>query len=127
MTLAHADDVAAGHLAAFDRGEPGERYILADGFAPVRDILRIAVEEAGRGWVPPSMPVPVAKGLAAGGEGISRVIRRPPLLGRGQLHFLLWGARVDNSKAREKLGVEFRPWREGIPETVRWMAESGRI
>ncbi len=33
MTLVHADDVAAGHLAAFERGKPGERYILADGYA----------------------------------------------------------------------------------------------
>ena len=28
MTLVHVDDVAAGHLAAFDRGTPGERYLL---------------------------------------------------------------------------------------------------
>jgi dihydroflavonol-4-reductase len=127
MTLAHVDDVAAGHLAAFDRGEPGDRYILGDGFATSEEIATAAVEEAGRGWVPPTMPVPVAKGLAAAGEGISRVIRRPPLIGRGQLYFLLWQARVDNGKAREQLGVEFRPWRQGIGETVRWMAETGRI
>ena len=127
MTLAHVDDVAAGHLAAFERGAPGERYILGDGFAPMRDILRAAVAEAGRGWVPPPLPAPVAKAMAAGGEGLSRVIRRPPLLGRGQLHFLLWRARVDNTRAREQLGVGFRPWEEGIPQTVRWMRESGRI
>jgi nucleoside-diphosphate-sugar epimerase len=127
MTLAHVDDVAAGHLAAFERGAPGERYILGDGFAPMREILRAAVAEAGRGWVPPALPVPVAKAMAAGGEGLSRVIRRPPLLGRGQLHFLLWQARVDNTRARHELGVEFRSWEEGIPQTVRWMRETGRI
>src|SRR6266540_2526436 len=33
MTFVDVDDVAAGHLAAFDRGTPGERYILADGYA----------------------------------------------------------------------------------------------
>jgi dihydroflavonol-4-reductase len=127
MTLAYIDDVAAGHLAAFERGAPGERYILGDGFADMREIVATAVREAGRGWVPPSMPAAVAKGLAGAGEGVARVIRRPPLLGRGQLHFLLWQARVDNSKAREQLGVEFRPWEDGIAETVRWMRESGRI
>src|SRR5919106_2253582 len=36
FTLAHADDVAAGHLAAFQRGAPRERYILADGYATGR-------------------------------------------------------------------------------------------
>jgi nucleoside-diphosphate-sugar epimerase len=65
--------------------------------------------------------------MASVGEGVSRLIRRPPLLGRGQLHFLLWEAKVDNSKAREQLGVRFTSWREGIGRTVRWMGEEGRI
>ncbi len=127
MTLCLVDDVADGHIAAFDRGQPGERYILGDGFATMREIVSVAVDEAGRGFVPPTMPVPLAKGLAAAGERISGVIGRPPLLGRGQLHFLLWQARVDNSKAREELGIDFTPWDEGIRRTVRWMAETDRI
>jgi dihydroflavonol-4-reductase len=127
MTLVHADDVAAGQLAAFEQGKPGERYILADGYATMRELLAVAVEEAGRGWVPPAMPVPLAKGLATAGEALSRIIRRPPLLGSGQLTFLLWQARADSSKATSELGVEFRPWEEGIRATVRWMAETGRI
>jgi dihydroflavonol-4-reductase len=127
MTLVHADDVAAGQLAAFDRGRPGERYILADGYATMRELLGVAVDEAGRGWVPPALPVPVARGLATAGEALSRLLRRPPLLGSGQLTFLLWQARADSSKATAELGVEFRPWEEGVRETVRWMAETGRI
>jgi dihydroflavonol-4-reductase len=127
MTLGYVDDVAQGHLAAFDRGEPGERYILGDGFASMREIVAAAVESAGRGWVPPTLPTSLARGMAATGEAVSRLIRRPPLLGRGQLHFLLWGARVDNRKAREQLGIAFTPWEEGIPRTVRWMADQGRI
>ena len=64
---------------------------------------------------------------APGGEGIARVIRRPRSSARGQLHFLLWQARVDNTKAREELGIEFMPWEAGIRETVRWMLETGRL
>jgi nucleoside-diphosphate-sugar epimerase len=127
MTLAHVDDVAAAHLAAFERGRPGERYIAADGYATMREIVAAAVAEAGEGRVPRQMPAGLAKAVAGAGEVVSKVIRRPPLIGRGQLHFLLWGARVDNRKAREELGVEFRSWEAGIPETVRWMAETGRI
>jgi dihydroflavonol-4-reductase len=127
MTLAYVDDVAAGHLAAFENGRPGERYILADGYAPMREMLRVAVEEAGRGRVPPTMPVPIAKGLARVGEAVSRLIRRPPLLGAGQLHFLLWQARADSAKAQSELGVEFTPWDEGIRRTVRWMLDEGRV
>jgi dihydroflavonol-4-reductase len=127
MTLVYAEDVAAGHLAAFDRGRAGERYILADGFARSRAIVAAAVEAAGRGWVPPTMPAPIAIGLARAGEAVARVINRPPLLGVGQLHFLLWEARADSSRARSELGVEFTPWREGIRRTVEWMLSTGRI
>ena len=127
MTFVHVDDVAAGHLAAFERGTPGERYVLADGYAPMREMLSVAVEEAGRGWVPPTLPVPLAKAMATTGEAISRLIRRPPLLGAGQLHFLLWQARADSSKAQAELGVEFRPWEQGIRSTVRWMFEEGKV
>jgi dihydroflavonol-4-reductase len=127
MTLVHIDDVATGHLAAFDRGRPGERYVLADGYATGREIVRVAVDEAGRGWVPPTLPASLAKGMAVAGEALSRVIKRPPLLGRGQLTFLLWQAHADSSKAQEELGVEFTPWEEGVRRTVRWMRETGRI
>jgi dihydroflavonol-4-reductase len=127
MTLVHCDDVAAGQLAALERGSPGERYILADGFATMRELLTVAVDEAGRGWVPPAMPIPVARGLAATGEALSRAIRRPPLLGSGQLTFLLWQARADSSRARSELGVEFRSWEDGVRETVSWMGQTGRI
>jgi dihydroflavonol-4-reductase len=127
MTLVFVDDVAAGHLAAFERGDPGERYILADAFARSRELVAEAVAAAGRGWVPPTMPAALADGLARGGEMVSRVIRRPPLLGVGQLHFLRWEARADSSKARAELGVEFTPWREGIRRTVAWMLETGRV
>jgi dihydroflavonol-4-reductase len=127
MTTAFVDDVAAGHVAAFDRGRPGERYILADGYATLRDLCGAAVEEAGRGFVPPTMPRPLARALASGGERISSVIRKPPLLGRGQLDFLLWQARADSSKAQRELGFNPTPWQEGVPKTIRWMQETGRL
>jgi nucleoside-diphosphate-sugar epimerase len=73
------------------------------------------------------MPAALARGLARGGEALSRLIRRPPLLGTGQLHFLLWQARADSSRAREELGVSFRPWREGIERTVAWLLDTGRV
>src|SRR3954451_440566 len=127
MTLVCADDAARGHRAAFDRGTPGGRYILADGYAPLREVLALAVGEAGRGWVPPTLPVGVAKGMASAGEAVSRLIRQPPLLGKGQLTFLMWQARASNDKARTELGVEFTPLADGIARTVRWMADSGRL
>ncbi|HSI79014.1 MAG TPA: NAD-dependent epimerase/dehydratase family protein [Solirubrobacterales bacterium] len=127
MSLVYADDAARGHLAALDRGRPGERYILAGGYASAREIGAIAVDEAGRGWVPPTIPAPAARALATAGEALARVIRRPPLVARGQVHFLLWQARADSSRAREELGIDFIAPDEGVRRTVRWMIETGRV
>lgn len=126
MSLVYADDAARAHLAALDRGRPAERYVLAGGYASIREIAAIAVDEAGRGWVPPTLPAGAAKTLAVVGEAIARVIRRPPLVARGQVEFLLWEARADASRARDELGVYFLAPEEGIRRTVRWMIETGR-
>jgi dihydroflavonol-4-reductase len=115
---AFVEGVAAGHLLAADKGNDGERYILADGYASFRELAETAKRIAGRGWVPPTMPVPVAKGIAAIGAGISRVIRRPPLLPRGQLEYILWQARPDSSKAQNELGWKTTPLDEGVRKTL---------
>jgi dihydroflavonol-4-reductase len=127
MTITWVEDAADAHVAALDRGRPGERYIVADGFATVREVAEVAVEEAGKGRVPRQMSEGVARGLSRAGEGLSKLIRRPPLLPKGQLDFLLWEARADSTKVREELGVEPLDWREAVRRTTRWVMESGRV
>jgi nucleoside-diphosphate-sugar epimerase len=118
---AFVEGVAQGHLLAAARAADGERYILADGYASFREIAETVKEVAGRGRVPPVMPVPVARAVAALGEGVSRVIRRPPLLPRGQLTYFLWQAHPDSSKAQRKLGWETTPLDEGVRKTLNAM------
>jgi nucleoside-diphosphate-sugar epimerase len=115
---AYVEGVAQGHLLAAERGRDGERYILADGYASFRDLCEKVREIAGRGRVPPRMPVPVARAIAIGGEGISRLIRRPPLLPRGQLKYFLWQARPDSSKAQRDLGWNQTPLDDGVRKTL---------
>ena len=122
-TLALADDVAAAHLAAYDRGRSGERYIAANGFAEMRELCETAVASAGRGRVPRTLPVAGARALARGGELRARLTRRPPPVAVGDLHWLLWQARADASRAERELGVTFTPWPEGVRRTVQWLTE----
>ena len=115
---AYVEGVAAGHLLAADRGADGERYILADGYASFREMAETVREVAGRGRVPPVMPVPIARAVASIGAGVSRVIRRPPLLPKGQLTYILWQARPDSSKAQRELGWRTTPLDEGVRRTL---------
>ncbi|MDX6606259.1 MAG: hypothetical protein QOD14_799 [Solirubrobacterales bacterium] len=118
---AFVEGVAAGHLLAAERGRDGDRYILADGYGSFREIAETVREVAGRGRVPPVMPVPVAKAIATVGAGVSRVIRRPPLLPRGQLIYFLWQARPDSSKAQRELGWRTTSLDEGVRKTLNSM------
>jgi nucleoside-diphosphate-sugar epimerase len=115
---AFVEGVAAGHLLAAEKGSDGERYILADGYASFRELADAAKRVAGRGRIPPTMPVPVAKAIASVGAGVSRVIRRPPLLPKGQLIYFLWQARPDSSKAQNELGWKTTPLDEGVERTL---------
>jgi nucleoside-diphosphate-sugar epimerase len=59
--VAFSDGVGAGHLLAAERGRPGERYILCDEHLTLRELAETVVRVAGRGRVPPTVPVPVAR------------------------------------------------------------------
>jgi nucleoside-diphosphate-sugar epimerase len=126
LTLAFIDDVAAAHVAALDRGVPGERYAIGDGYATLRQMCEVAIAAAGRGRAPLTMPRPVAGAVARTGEAVANLTGRPPLLGRGQLEFFQWGARIEDDKARRELGIEITPWEDGIGRTARWIVDSGR-
>jgi dihydroflavonol-4-reductase len=115
---AFVEGVAAGHLLAAEKGTDGERYILADGYADFRELAETAKRIAGRGRVPPRMPVPVARAVANLGAGLSRLTRWPPLLPKGQLTYILWQAHPDSSKAQRDLGWRTTPLEEGVRRTL---------
>src|SRR5437763_357745 len=116
--IVFSEGVGAGQLLAAEKGRPGERYILCDAHVTIAELARTAVEVAGRGRVPPTLPVPAAKAMAAAGEGLSRVIRRPPLLPRGQLYFFLWNAAPSSDKAQRELGWRPTDVRDGVRRTL---------
>jgi nucleoside-diphosphate-sugar epimerase len=116
--VVYSDGVGAGHLLAAERGRPGERYILCDEHVTLRQLAETVVRVAGRGRVPLTLPVPLARALATAGETVARIIRRPPLVARGELYFLLWNAAPDSSKAQRELGWHPTPFEEGLRRTL---------
>ncbi|WP_257450616.1 NAD-dependent epimerase/dehydratase family protein [Archangium lipolyticum] len=128
MPVAYVDGVADAHLAAAERGIPGERYLLADTHVSnaelAREILR--VEGAG-GRVPPTAPEALMKLLSAVSAPLARTFGFTPLIAPGQLSFLLWDARVDASKARRELGFTPSPLAEGVERTVTFLREEGLV
>jgi nucleoside-diphosphate-sugar epimerase len=121
MGVCFTEGVAAGHLLAADRGRPGERYILCDRHVRMRELAEAVVRVAGRGRVPLSLPPRTARGLSVAGELLARAIKRPPLLPTGQLHFLMWNAAPDSSKAQDELGWHPTALEDGLRRTLEAM------
>ena len=91
----------------------------------LRYLAETVVRIGGRGRVPPTLPLPVARGLVALGEPIAGLTGRPPLLPAGQAAFFRWNAAPDATKAREKLGWKPTPLDTGIAATIEAMEARG--
>jgi dihydroflavonol-4-reductase len=128
MNVVHVDDLAAGHVAALERGSRGRSYILGGENLAMRDILG---ELAGCTGLPaPRLRVPRGVILAAGASSTlveGRLLRRAP-------HVPLEAARMSattmtfsDERARTEIGHTARPAREAIGESARWFAGNGYV
>lgn len=116
MPVVFAPDVGTGHVLA--EGAPvGSRYILVDRYYTMQD-LAAAVRDLCGSKVPRTLPRWLARIVSATGETVAKITRRPPLLPRGQLHFLLWGAHPSSDRAQKELGWHPTPLAAGLAATL---------
>jgi dihydroflavonol-4-reductase len=120
--LVFAPDVGEGHVLAELKSEVGGRYILSEDYYALPDLARVILEELGlRKRVPPVMPMGIVKAVAAIGEWWAGITGKPPLIPKGQLHFMQWQAFPKNNKARQVLGWSPTPLRSGLQQTIAYL------
>jgi nucleoside-diphosphate-sugar epimerase len=116
----HVDNVVEGLILTANKGRPGEAYFVTDG-EPV--VFREFISElvGTQGVQPPTrtVPAPIAGAVAAGSEGMWRLLHlggEPPIT-RLALWLSSQECTIDISKARSKLGYEpVRTREEGMVE-----------
>lgn len=120
-------DAAEGHVRAAERGRPGRRYVVAGHNLDNAALLRVVSRAAGRRGVALRLPRPV---LVTAAWAMQRVAvargRRPDLA----LPMLAYGMRecfYDNRRAREELGLRFRPFEETVADSLAWYREVGML
>ncbi len=118
MPVVHAGDVAAGHLAAAARARSGDRFILSGDYLTLREIATAVKQHVPRAKLPPVMPMALARAIAAGGEALAGLTKRPPLIARGEQIFLASHPVPVADRARSELGWSSRPAGEGFGETL---------
>lgn len=124
LNLVHVEDVARGHLLAFDKGQVGRRYILGGEDMSLREILAAIARLAGR--KPPTVELPRLglMPLAFLAETWAR------LTGGAEPQLTLDGLRMsrkkmffDSGRAVRELGYGFRPAQQAIEAAVEWFRQ----
>jgi dihydroflavonol-4-reductase len=124
--IVHIDDVAAGHLAAAERGRSGQRYILGGENLTHLQLFTLLAEVVGSNppWLRlPNWAIePVAKAL-----DLVRGVVSLPLEGN-QLRLSRHRLFCDTTKARQELGVvNRRSARQAIVEALAWYRAHGVV
>jgi dihydroflavonol-4-reductase len=127
LNLAHVDDVAAGHVAALDRGRIGERYILGGDNVFLADMLADIARLVGRR--PPKLKLTrtMLYPIAYGAELLASVRGVEPFITLDGLRMARHHMFFDDSKARRELGYVSRPYREGLSDAIAWFRSRGYL
>ena len=127
LNFVHVDDVAAGHVAALQRGKIGERYILGGENVTLRTLLADIAEIVG--GRPPRVRLPRAAvyPVAIGAELLARMTGRIPFATRDGLRMSRSHMYFVDTKARGDLAYVSRPYREGVADAIAWFAKAGYL
>lgn len=128
LNVVHVDDVAEGHVLAFEKGEVGERYILGAENLPLKEILStiagITGGKAPRWRIPHGLLLP----LAHGAEAWTRLTGgREPFVTVDGLRMARKKMFFSHGKASRALGYAPRPAMDALADACRWFRDQGYL
>jgi dihydroflavonol-4-reductase len=127
LNIVHVDDVAAGHLLAYERGNVGERYILGGQDMSLREILALISAQVGRKPPRVRLPYGVVLPIAYLAEAYAKLSGRS---GRITLEGVRMSRKrmfFSSAKAVRELGYSYRPPAEAFKDAIRWYRENGLL
>jgi dihydroflavonol-4-reductase len=124
LNVVAVEDVASGHIAAFERGRAGERYLLGGDNLSMHEVFAAIASAVGR--PAPHLPVPWVAAYAAAklADALLRPVgREPTLLVPGAVRAGRLPHLFDDAKARAELGYISRPGLDALAEAARAVSE----
>lgn len=119
LNVVAVQDVARGHVLAFERGRAGERYLLGGENMPVREVFAVIARAAG--LTAPRLPVPWTAAYASArvaDAALRPLGREPQLLVLDEVRVGRLPHRFDDAKARAELGYVSRPAAAALAEAA---------
>jgi dihydroflavonol-4-reductase len=128
LNVAHVDDVAAGHLLAYQRGVVGERYILGGENLTLGDMLTLIARLVGRRPPTIRLSTRLVLPLAYLSEMAARVGRGgEPLLTVDGLRMARKRMHFSSAKAERELGYRSRPAVDALRDALDWYRSNGYL
>ena len=127
FNLCDVRDLAAGTIAAADKGKIGHCYILANEEVSFKDFSKMLVKEAKCKPIKSFLPIKLANLLATILEKQALKTGKEPLMTTFSVYNLARNNDFDYSKAVKDLGYKTRSYEETIRDEVRWLKKEGKI
>lgn len=128
LTLAHAEDMAIGHLLAAQKGRTGQRYLLGADSLTKEQMAEIVGSLVGQKRKAVSPPLVLLRAVAWWEERKARRTGQDAALTQAQLDDV--GGRTllyDATKARTELGWQGRDGATTLRDSLRWIKHRGML
>ncbi|KAM3289566.1 putative dihydroflavonol 4-reductase [Capsicum chacoense] len=126
-SFSHVDDVVDGHIAAMDKGKPGERYLLTGQNASLKEVLDIAamITQTKK----PSFGIPIFILEVYGWISVllSKINGKSPLISPPMVRVIKHQWSYSCDKAKAELDYHPRSLKEGLSEVLPWLKNLGLI
>jgi len=128
LNVVHVDDVAAGHLLAFERGRIGERYILGGDNLGLGEILAMIARLVGRRPPGVRLPARALMPIAVLAEALARLRRSgEPLVTTDGVRLARKRMYFSSAKAERELGYRARPAEAALRDAIEWYRGRGDL
>jgi len=124
LNIVHVDDVAAGHLLAYQHGRIGERYILGGTDLTLKRILSMIASASGRRAPRLRLPLGLVLPLAYAAEMAARITGRETRITVDGVRMARHRMYFSSAKAVRELGYRWRPAQQAIDDAVRWFLQA---
>src|SRR6185369_3712058 len=127
LNVVHVDDVATGHLLAFDKGKIGDQFILGGENLTLAEILTIIARLSNR--KPPKLKIPhgVVMPIAGLAEVFARISGKEPFATRDGVRLARKKMFFTSARAMRELGYQPRPASDAIVDAIDWFNRHGYL
>ena len=126
LNIVHVDDVAKGHIQAFNKGKLGERYILGGENLTLKEMLEMISILCGNN--PPKIRLP-RKPLYPIGylfEIFARLFnKKNPMLTVDMIRMAEKKMFFSSEKAKKKLNYKYKPAKSALKDAIQWFIDNG--